>query len=293
MKTADRLLVLLAFVLEPPSLPGEREEPTSRIILIVRVGRLAPQEISPRSRSDAPTIWDLACEGVTFTQVELPDGGPGPALAALDISLLPEQARVGSKSPAALLDVSGEPVAEVSSSRAAANPGSAALEALKARFGQPPLPGEDEVAQVQALRKALGASPQALPGLSSAPEKAQSLKDESIRWARAAVLRMRAETDSEGAVRYRDGLLARILGLLGEGACVAVLNWPVDGPGTLVISRLRAESQKPFPAGRVQSAKKRLAEVSLVLKDFLEKKAPDAPSARPEMPKGEVDEPPK
>ena len=75
MKTADRLLVLLAFVLEPPSLPGEREEPTSRIILIVRVGRLAPQEISPRSRSDAPTIWDLACEGVTFTQVELPDGG--------------------------------------------------------------------------------------------------------------------------------------------------------------------------------------------------------------------------
>jgi hypothetical protein len=139
----------------------------------------------------------------------------------------------------------------------------------------------------------MGAPLQAYPLLSFSPRKAESLRDQDILWARVALVRMGAQTDTESAARFRDGLLARIVRLAGEGACVAVLNWPLSGPGTLVLSRTGPESSKSFLAGRVQSTKKSLAEVSAVLKDFLEKREPGAPLTRPEMPEDEAHELPK
>lgn len=210
------LVLAGAAILAAALCAAEATRAPERVVVVVRVGKLAEAEISPSPVLKVPALWKLALEGVSLTRIELTGGARVPnTLEELRNLVLPE-------------GQSGELFNWMASS-----PDRDSLGVLRELFGAPPAIGAEEQAEVESLREALGASRALAPG----PQTDTTVTSSDLSWlSRSAVTLVRVEAVSDVAseVGLRDDLLEKIIAGAGPAANIVVINLPERGAGTLI-----------------------------------------------------------
>jgi len=231
LRTIPLATCILLGGVEAPSALDARE----RVVIVVRVGKLAEAEVSPSPLLKVPALWRLALEGISLTQlVRKPEQGSPQSLEELKKICLPLEAAV----EAVDWRPSGPTGADTPPER----------KDLVDRFGAPPELTPDERSRVDALRSALGA-----PGLSGAgPAPTSTVTSEDLRWlSRSPVTLVRVPAaGGDGALAAeRDELLEKIIVAAGPASNVIVVNLPERGAGTLIVRGPRLKkarvSEKP------------------------------------------------
>jgi hypothetical protein len=218
-----------------------------RLVLVVRTGALAREEISPASRAAAGETWSLAAAGVALTNV-IVEGSSGAEvpLDRLKAALLPESvlSLEGKGDETAFLALDLAEGARDAARKALEPPG---LQELRQRFGSPPAREPAEDAALEAIDEGVGGEP-SLAALEAGKKRLPNLED--IGKAKVALVRIAAGGDSVEKVLERDNLLRRILDLAGDGAHVLVVNVPAAGPGSAFARGPRLKAGRVFESPR-------------------------------------------
>jgi hypothetical protein len=244
-----RVLIALLFALQAPEIAAE-DAGVPPLVLVVRTGVLAREEISPSSRADAGETWNLAAAGVALTNLpSLDSSGEEVPLERLKAALLPESvlSLEGKGDGTSLVAVDLAKAAQAA--REAREP--PGLRELVQRFGAPPPREPAEDAALEAIDAGVGGEP-ALAALNAGRKKLPSLED--IGKAKISLVRIAADGDSIDKALERDNLLRRILALAGDGAHVLVLNLPAAGTGSAFARGPRLKAGKVFESPRSLTA---------------------------------------
>ena len=79
---------------------------TPRVVIVLREGKLAATEVSPRSPGQAGGLWKLALRGATAAEISPPEAWPSNAtLEELENVLLPKSVQENSKNKSLLLNL--------------------------------------------------------------------------------------------------------------------------------------------------------------------------------------------
>jgi len=273
-------LLAMVLALQAPGAPAE-DAGAPPLVLVVRTGAVAREEISPSSRAAAGETWSLAAAGVSLTNIVAGDsGGADLPLDRLKAELFPESvlSLEGKGDEKAFLALDLAEGAREAARKALEPPG---LEELRRRFGSPPAREPSEDAALEAIDAGVGGEP-SLAALEAGKKRIPTLED--LGKAKVALVRIAAGGDSVEKVLERDNLLRRILDLAGDGAHVLVVNVPAEGPGS-------AFARGPgLKVGRVFESPRSLKAVAALISALTgARKAPDESKAKQPEGREEID----
>ena len=221
--TSTTLLVLLATAPR-----GVAAEGSARVLIVLREGLLAPEEISPRSQGDASTLWSLALGGTSVaTLVEPRELSTGGDLAQVAKFLLPESILNADRG---LLLLELKAPVRVWSGESQEAVGLSFEELYRRVAPSPPSKGSTEK-DPGGAGKGLLEEPER-----KSPAKGELLPPDPITTSRVTIVRVHSSDDTQELVHARDRFLAYLVDGLGEGAHVFVVTCPRDGTGSLVAS---------------------------------------------------------
>ena len=259
------LLLLVLVSGGSDGLPARAQEAATtrpvRIVVVLRSGRLAPEEKAPRGRGRAPALWQMALEGCSVARLsfdaesdDLSGDGPNAALTRRTLrqwlqALLPSDiAAAMSRDEEAfegrLTELQMDDNGVLGSFPP---PPGAAMARLEKSFGAPPPPSVSERGAVAALLRATGAV------VSASHQEPNALR---FRHGKLdlTLVRVRSVDGSSAAAERRDKTLAGLRRELDSETTVFVLHWSGDG-GSLVVAGRQCRK------GRVLTATKSLRTV--------------------------------
>jgi hypothetical protein len=231
------------------------QEGAGRVLIVLRQGLLAPEEISPRSEGNAATLWKLALAGTSVVELEVPrelaprESSADPSgLAQVAKLLLPDSLRTDGDS-LLLLELkepahvwAGEPpeaaglsFEELYDRVAAAPPASkpAQKEEVETETEPPAETGEPE-----------GDGPEKEGPAKDDPAQEKSKLPDPIATSRVTIVRVLSSGETQDLVRGRDRFLAHLVKTVGAEAHVFVVSCPRAGAGSLVATGPRLKKGK-------------------------------------------------
>lgn len=254
--------ILLPFILAMDADPQESARgtpppPAERVIVVILSGKLAPEEVSPRERSKAEALWQLALEGVTLARVDL--GASALASAPIDsvpALLLPSgsgipagptvlfEARARTIAPAATpalaepaasQPAATPPAAPPAAPPAVAAPAARAIENLRGLFRAPPPETDEELALRRAVAEAVEPPSGAPSPVKPAATVVSTSETDALAGAsRPGLLIVRLEASGEeGGVAERNDLLRKLIQAAGAEAHILVASAPAGGEGAI------------------------------------------------------------
>jgi hypothetical protein len=255
MPGAVTSLVLIALA-QPAG--GDEPQPTAgRIVLVVRAGKLAREEVSPVETSPATALWRLALAGVTWTRLALPAPRGEETQSAAFLREM-EAARLGGA-----LRERGQRLAAIDLAADVSVEPAGPIRDLHSLFGAPPAASPEETAGIAALRRALGGEDDAATAAAVKPAAKLEERLRTVGDAALALILVQARAADATAVRDRDEELSRIEATTEAAAYVIVVNLPESGDGCLVARGPRLKEGRVFAAPR--TARSAAALVALFL----------------------------
>ena len=240
-------LLVVAAAAAAAAAAARADEP-GRVLVVVRSGALAAEEVSPRSGGGAPVLWELTREGASVARIEPSDAlaeDPGELLRTLletaaggdpehGDGVVLESVHLGANGE---IEPRGAPVPETSRA--------GGLRALREALGRPPPPSDEELRFLERFLAALGRE-RSLPVAGAEPPssdvRAAAFRSSTLH---IDLVRVTAYGASAPEVAERDELLERWKEAAGPSVALAVLDLPALGAGRLLLHG------RGVPAGRV------------------------------------------
>lgn len=248
--------------------------PDSKVVILVRTGRLALDEVSPGSRSRAREAWKVVWEGTALANLRRPPGDrEQPAsLKSLRSRLLAASDPAGTAPPPLLVIDFADNAAVAACVTAPRDREDRArplpIRELETLFGPAPELSFEETAAVRTLRAKLLAQGDAGGSTGGVPAGWARLGEAPL-----ALVRVVAEGDSAGEVERRDALLGQVSQAVGRTGHLVVLNLPRGGDATAFLKGPR------LVRGKVIGAERDLGLLAGVVARLLNREPPGDASA--------------